>query len=356
MPDSRVIPLHVVDLPEADAPPRNPHGHVPPRRPGSVRRTSSIDVIWPQDAPGTVMRVDGRARDLVTSDASEPIIVTQDALSADIEPDRTISRISSQPPREGIERLVGARGGGHLREALNRVLPQEKTAGSPLYLLIDDLAGSSLVAMWGWTQWMDLSEVIDDVRMSAEGKDWSRPVMEGVCIGYRPGASSLHEDGRPRISLNATPVVDLPLPGDPYSWHDLPDNQGVAFRRARHIDVWHDGVWHVEAGFQDSANHPDGGRVAIHEYRLTATIDPDTFELLTVEASPGTLPYSSCPAAVLNIDRLVGTPVGALRTAVLEQLAKTAGCTHLNDALRSLAEVPVLAGLLQRAPAAGNTR
>ena len=345
MNDVLAVSPRSVGLREPDAAPRNPHGHVPVRRPGSVRRTSSIDIIWPQDAPGTVMRVDGRARDLITPHSGEPSVAAEDVLSADIEPDRTISRIESLPSRPGIEGLVGARGGGHLREALNSVLPAEKSAGSPLYLLIDDLAGSSLVAMWGWSQWVDLWE--DGKLRAVEGKDWSRPVMEGVCIGFRPGASSLNDDGTPRISLNATPVVDLPLPGDPYSWHALPDNRGVAFRRARHIDVWRDDLLRVEAGFQDSANHPDGGRVAIHEYRLTASVDPNTFELLSVAASPGTLPYSSCPAATLNIDRLAGTPIGELRTAVLEQLARTAGCTHLNDALRALAEVPVLAGLLK---------
>jgi hypothetical protein len=31
---------------------------------------------------------------------------------------------------------------------------------------------------------------------------------------------------------------------------------------------------------------------------------------------------------------------------VLDRLAKTNGCTHLNDALRALAEVPVLLGQL----------
>jgi hypothetical protein len=31
---------------------------------------------------------------------------------------------------------------------------------------------------------------------------------------------------------------------------------------------------------------------------------------------------------------------------VLERLSKTGGCTHLNDALRALAEVPVLLSAL----------
>lgn len=45
---------------------------------------------------------------------------------------------------------------------------------------------------------------------------------------------------------------------------------------------------------------------------------------------------------VANVGRMVGTPLTDLRTAVLEQLKGIDGCTHLNDVLRSLAEVPVL--------------
>jgi Protein of unknown function (DUF2889) len=47
--------------------------------------------------------------------------------------------------------------------------------------------------------------------------------------------------------------------------------------------------------------------------------------------------------AVANVGRLVGTPLTRLRTVVLERLRTTGGCTHLNDALRALAEVPILA-------------
>ena len=38
----------------------------------------------------------------------------------------------------------------------------------------------------------------------------------------------------------------------------------------------------------------------------------------------------------------VASPLPELREKVLVELRGTAGCTHLNDALRALAEVPVL--------------
>ncbi len=54
-----------------------------------------------------------------------------------------------------------------------------------------------------------------------------------------------------------------------------------------------------------------------------------------------------CPGAARNVGRLVGTPVAALRENVLEMLPGTLGCTHLNDVLRALADVPKLAEALR---------
>ena len=66
----------------------------------------------------------------------------------------------------------------------------------------------------------------------------------------------------------------------------------------------------------------------------------------SVVARPGTLPYKECRAAPVNVDALVGVPLVDLRNEVLLTLRKTAGCTHLNDMLRALAEVPALASHL----------
>jgi len=96
----------------------------------------------------------------------------------------------------------------------------------------------------------------------------------------------------------------------------------------------------------------DGGRTAVHEYHLTATADPASLRLLSVEAEPRVLPFTECPAAAPNVERLLGTPLPELRDRVLVELRGTAGCTHLNDALRALAEVPILANRLRTALAA----
>ena len=98
--------------------------------------------------------------------------------------------------------------------------------------------------------------------------------------------------------------------------------------------------------FQDTASRADGSRVAVHEYCLQATIDTVSGTLTRLDAEPHILPYPECPNAIANLDRLIGTPVKELRTTVLKRLARIEGCTHLNDAVRSLAEVPVLANYL----------
>lgn len=87
----------------------------------------------------------------------------------------------------------------------------------------------------------------------------------------------------------------------------------------------------------------------VAQEQLRATADATTFELLSVEPDPRILPFVECPSAVVNARELVGTPIHELRSAVLEHLGKTNGCTHLNDALRTLAEVPKLVAELDAA-------
>jgi Protein of unknown function (DUF2889) len=65
-------------------------------------------------------------------------------------------------------------------------------------------------------------------------------------------------------------------------------------------------------------------------------------------ARPRVLPYGECTAAAPNASWLNGTPLRGLRSEVLGRIRGTDCCTHLNDALRSLAEVPVLAAALPR--------
>ena len=336
-PAARGLALSGEPLPEFSEPIRSPHGITPPRRPHSVRRTMSIDVQWPDGVSGEG-RYLGRARDAVTGQAgASPTIVGEASVDV-LAMMRQLTSISASPAPPGIQRLVGVRAGGYLRAALAEAVPEEKLAGTPLFLLLDDLAGATLVSGWAFSLWHE-----DWIRMARRG-DAKTPVMQGICIGFRPGSPALDEEGRSRGEQNVARVVPLPNPADPAGWHPLPALPEVNFRRARRIDVWREGdELAVESHFQDSASAPDGGdRWAVHEYLIHARIGADG-TLKSIEALPGTLPYAACRAAPVNLQVLIGTPVRALRDEVLERLRFTSGCTHLNDMTRSLAEVPILA-------------
>ncbi len=340
-------PLRLGDGPEPPPAPRNPAARPPARRPGSVRRTSSIDMTWPAGW-GTPLHLLGRARDLLTPLHGEPAVLAFDAMWARIGTDRTIEAIRAEPDRPAIRQVVGARGGGKLRSALTDALPEERRSGSPLWLLVDDIAGASLVAGFAWSR-----HLVDWPRAArgdgADGADGGdtrpgRRPMEGICAGFRPGSSALAADGSSIGGRhNVAPVPPLTDPEDPVGWHELDPLPGVSMRRARRIDVWVDsGQVLVDAMFRDSTREPDGTEVAVHEYRIEAAADAGGV-LGRVVAEPRVLPYPECPAAAPNVDWLVGQPMADLRARVIEVLRGPDCCTHLNDALRSMAEVPVLA-------------
>lgn len=320
--------------------PRNPVGHAPLRPPDSIRRTTSIDVTWPDGREGRSL-MQGRARDLRSPrDGAAPKVLREDTFEARLGWDRVIHEIGCAPARAQIGQLVGARGGGHLRGVLDRVMHEELVDATPLYLILDDISGVSLVCGWAWSRWTE--DWMSSARALADGaRAAMRGSMENICIGFRTGSSALVEGG-PSPSQNAAAVVPLPNPDDPLGWHALPEAPGVHMRRARRIDVWRDDVIRIDAGFQDSASVPGGGRVAIHEYTLEASADPVSGKIARLMATPRVLPFPECPGAVRNLIRIEGEPLAKLRTRVIDLLPGTLGCTHLNDILRSLADVPSL--------------
>ncbi len=317
---------------------RQSAGTAPPRLPGSVRRTSSIDSEWP-DGFGTPVAMTGRARDIVTPlDGGAPIEVGRGEYAITASQAREILAIEVTPPHPRVAELVGVRVGGASREALKTVLGDR--VGSPLFQVLDDFAGASLVGNWIWSQWQD------DWRPSRMKLPAGvRGPRENICTGFATGASSLSPEGAPAIGRTSSAEVGpLADPADPPGWHVMPEQSGIKFRRARRLDLYRDGdLLHADLGFQDSGSNPQGTRTGLHEYRVHAEIDPDTMTLVSLQALPLILPFRECPGAAVKIGRLVGQPVATLRDAVPQILRSTMGCTHLNDVLRSLSDVPVLA-------------
>jgi len=285
------------------------------------------------------MRFDGRARDLFTGPSlAEYETVAEDAYVATVKVDRTITALSATPHRDYTAQLVGERGGGHLREVLRHLMPEEIRQASPLYLILDDISGTSLISGWAWSHWDK-----HWVEQFKGRRDEIIQNMEGVCIGFRSGSGALDPkrfDSDEKVSDAA--AVELLNPEDPNGWHAFTVQNQVGMRRARRIDVWLEDSIKIDAAFQDSASTPSGGRLALHEYAIHVEADPKTLRITRIDPQPKVLPFGECTAAPAKTLHLLDAPLNELRQYVLDHLPNTSGCTHLNDALRSLAEVPQL--------------
>lgn len=321
---------------------RQSAGYAPLRRSGSIRRTTSIDSDWPEGY-GQPWQMIGRARDLLTPfDNSEPVVLATGGFRILASPLREILEIAISPDHPDAQKLVGVRAGGSSRNAIAATLGDLR--GTPAFQVLDDFAGASLVAGWIWSRWTD-DWVARATRVSADGKGVVSRNMVDICTGFAEGSSSFAADGRPNnIDQSSAEVGPLENPDDAAGWHAMPFQQGPRKRRSRRIDLWRqDGVIKVDAGFQDSGSNPDGGRTAIHEYRVHAEIAADTGILTALQVLPLILPYRECPGASVKATRMIGHKVADFRNDVLETLPGTLGCTHLNDVLRALADVPLLA-------------
>jgi hypothetical protein len=314
----------------------------PPRRPGSARRTSSIDMVWP-DGVGTALHLVGRARDLVTTRTSQAVVVDESSMRAVVALDRTVTAIESDPPRPGIEGLVGAQGGTYLRTAIDEVLPGERAAATPLHLLLDDIAGTSLIAGFVWTRHMTPEEFASLQRNAPSG--FGQRKGKVICSGLRPGGSAQQAFAGETESVHAIRTAGpLVVDGDALAWHEFPERPAVSMRRHRRIDVTPtDGVLEIDAFFRDSYWEPDGTEMALHEYDVAATLDIAELTLQSVVATPRVLPFPECQWAPEHAALMVGRPVLGFRTDVQSTLTELQACTHLNDMLRCLAEVPALA-------------
>ena len=321
----------------ADLKPRGSVRSAPPRRAGSVRRTTTMDFTWPDGLTGDTL-LDGRGRDLRTNGEGTVTVLAEAALSMVTDPRRIIKEIGSAPELPGLRSLAGESAMPGYRRRLAGTGAAAAVGGTPLYQLLDDVPGATLVSGAAWQRWYDMDRYLElkaDVRLR---------VMTDVCTGYQHGSSALQPDGTLRWSQDRQPAVDIDAVDDDLAWHRHARPGGVSMRRARRIDLWVAGpVLHVDAFFQDSSTLPEGGRQSIHEYTLTAQADLATGVVHSVTPVPRVLPYGECPLAVQHVGALAGVPLRDLRATVLERLRGPLGCTHLNDMLRALADVPALA-------------
>ncbi|WGL53989.1 DUF2889 domain-containing protein [Nocardioides sp. BP30] len=335
-----------IDVPEELAP-LGPVDATPPRRPGSLRRTTTIDMTW-ADGLGTTLTLSGRGRDLQTDLGGDAEVLAEQRVEVLVSPERRVESLVITDVGSGaveeVPQLVGVSAMGGFRTALGEVAPGVVEAHAPSSLLVDDTPGATLISGFAFSRWKELPLLLEAARAKGQVRR-----MEGICTGFMPGSSGLAPDGTSRWNHRTRAVRQLAEDADPLAWHEVPEITETAMRRMRRIDVWLEGdVIRIDAMFQDSSTTPDGGREAVHEYTLEAEASVRTLELTRVEPVARVLPYAECPLAVRQVDQLLGVHLRDLRAVVLDRLKGTAGCTHLNDALRALADVPHLVELLQQ--------
>lgn len=282
-----------------------------------VLRGAGRDLVTDRDG---LAKVTDRAEVLVTIDDRERPMI--DRLEVDGRPGP--AELIGGPARSGFRRSLGsAKGVG--------------AAGSLRFGLLDDIPGAVIIS--GYL-------VAVGIAPPRPASAWLK--RADVCSGW-------HSDGTMMAgvrSSGAIPRIDAPAApelrsGDDLAWHEASRLQPGEMRRARRMDVLErDGSMIVDAMFRDHYVDRDGEPAIVHEYQLSARLDA-TGRVTELRADPHVLPWPECPIAVSSAERVVGRIVGDLRGTVSGAFTGTSTCTHLNDLIRTLDDVPILVGILR---------
>lgn len=317
----------------------NQTARTPVRRPGSLRRTTALDFFWPEDllGPCTVL---GTGRDLITRSDGAAVLQRARLRATLTPPASVVTAIEVDAAELDVAALLGASVSTGFRRSLQRVVPPELRTGMH-YRLLHDLPGATLVSQ--------------AVPLQA-GHTLFQPrdllVMADVCQGWRSGAYQMNEVAAGRAPQPIGPAPSgVDDPEDPLARHETPPLGADSFRRGRRLDVWRaGGELHVDLHYRDAYRPLDGPGMVIHEYSVRATADPGSLEIRQIVTVAHALPWADCNSVVASSDELVGVRLGECDQTVRTRLRGTAGCTHLNDSLRELDEVPALASALGEDP------
>ncbi|MFJ4840777.1 DUF2889 domain-containing protein [Streptomyces sp. NPDC088746] len=253
---------------------------------------------------------------------------------------RKVTGVTSDPQLPALQELIGVPAAGGFRARLGEVAARERDARSLLHLLLDDVPGAALVSGYS----VGSATEHQNIDVSARSSYRPRPDQ---CSGFRSGGTIMIEIGRRGRApvVTGPPAPSLDNPADPHAWHTLEPLPRHGMRRVRRLDVIPEkAVVTVESYFRDSHVGEDGRESVIHEYEVRAVVEPDSWRVLKASATPRVLPWRECPSAADSAGRLVGRSLLDIRQEVRTDFRGISTCTHLNDQLRSLADVVVLAG------------
>ncbi len=334
----------------------DPTTATPGRVPGSVRRTTSVDMLRPHGIDAELVLV-GVGRDLRSGASGTATVLDTATFTATVDyaDAQRIVALACTPEIDGLESLVGRSASTGFRAALNAVVDGQDVVGHPVYQLLDDLPVATLISGFAPQQAMAKAGAWHDgthrnvQRRKPEGLDLLQ--QADLCAGWKAGGTIMQgmTEGLPPV-VTGPVAPSIEVHDDEWAWHDMPGGLPAhAMRRRRRIDLVpsaHGGPLVVDALFRDSHVDDEGLETIVHEYTVVVRVDPTDFRVLESTATPQVLPWFECPEAAASATRLVGGGFDGLRTRVRGEFLGATTCTHLNDALRALEDVPVLARAL----------
>jgi hypothetical protein len=311
--------------------PARPQMITPPLAPGQFRRTSTVDILRPEGLDGPKI-YDARARDVVAADAG---LVTLDAVHVEGATDDGGMALRLNIAGVDVPQLTGVRVGPGFRKKAAALFPEARRTGAALWDLLDDLPAVPMISSY-----VQLHAGYQP-RWVTEG----RPSQADVCAGWGAEGNLIQESlRRGRQIFTPGPLApSLARADQADAWHDVARLPRDGARRRRRLDVTIGRAILVDAMFRDAvATGEDGEDLVVHEYSLSARIEPDSLKIIELDVDPRVLPYTECPAAAASAQRVVGRRLTDLRELVRAEFAGVSTCTHLNDFLRSLEDVPGL--------------
>jgi len=310
--------------------PREPIAETPPLAAGLRRRTSTIDTHLGEARDSLV---DLRARDAAAAGADRVDVLGEVRASAHLV-DNVIDDIRCTPQDSRLDALRGCRVGPGFRSKVGKLLPDEVQRASLLHLLLDDWVGAALVSGYG------LQHTAITMGIEQKLPPGVADRMAGICAGFAPEASLIGYARRHDVIPTGRGPVAPPLDG----LHDVEPLRSRGMRRFRRLDVWpvETDLEDFDAHFRDSHMDDDLVETIVHEYTVAGTVDKSTRTITSVRAEVRVLPWQECPGAIGSAARVRGMSLAELRDRVRGEFVGTSTCTHLNDTLRSIADLDAL--------------
>jgi hypothetical protein len=305
-----------------------------PVAPGAVRRTMTLTVTPLRRTWASGQTVQARGRDVVRSAGGEIRSEGTEAFGFGLDEQGRMVALPAGPTipeqlagvvaQRGLRKvLAGFRADGAAEPGFSEGLRTE---------LLDDVPGFLVASGYGR---------LFDGSLSEGPRDGRKGVIGGVCFGLNHLAAGTDEWSVQRFR-SQVPGVEF-TDGDPAVWHEDEPSEPVSVRRRRMLEVRPaDGGVEIEGYFRDDYRGADGAQRIIHEYGLHARAVGHPLVLESITPRPGALPMEFCPLAVNNVAQLAGVVLDDVEVSVRRVLRGPAGCTHLNDEIRSLRMVGAL--------------